>query len=295
MDHNITQLVRTRIRHVFVAVLILAIGLTHQEVNGTSEGLTLPPIYANPPQLLDLSGHEIDQMEVGQQAIVKVVIVNISDNPQPFMIVVQIRNGDDVTQFLSWQTGLLDHALDMSANYTFETSWMPNEDGCGSSSGTLCSANYQIRAFVISGLPNPQVVSNLAIIEGISVKEKNEQGYSIHRLALDGEEYEIEYSLPRGDIQAISADPGLHAITIDFLRVVADTSFSVSFPKVLLDKIFPPEIVLPGEGHLNILEIFVDGIPAEPRGSRETSENLTWVILIPRDSEELEFTISLLP
>lgn len=113
---------------------------------------------------------------------------------------------------------------------------------------------------------------------------------------MDTNEYEIGYSLPRGDVGVIYADQELLTIGVSFQQILADTSLSITFPKSLLDEIFPPSDAVPGGNNQPyVSDILVDGNPVQPRGFLERTDSFTWVIPIPQGAEELEFRRSILP
>jgi hypothetical protein len=79
-------------------------------------------------------------------------IKNNAKEPQPFLIIMEIRDEDGVTQYLEFQLG----QLDSNAASSVAISWHPSGSG-----------EFELRSFVISDLIQSKVLSNIhsAIVE----------------------------------------------------------------------------------------------------------------------------------
>jgi hypothetical protein len=99
------------------------------------------------PVAKDVQGGTVSQITVGQQVVLTTQITNNIDDELPFVGLIEVRDSDGITQFLAWQTGVMDSG-DRSE---IGLSWTPEDAG-----------DYQVRTFVISSLNNPQVLSPVA-------------------------------------------------------------------------------------------------------------------------------------
>lgn len=103
------------------------------------------------PAIKDVFGQEmVGDLTVGRQAVLSTTIRNNNANLQQFLSIVEVRNSNQVTESLDWQTGTLNP--DGSAEVGI--SWMAERSG-----------TYQIRAFVISGFEEPEILSRVVISE----------------------------------------------------------------------------------------------------------------------------------
>jgi hypothetical protein len=91
----------------------------------------------------------LDKLEVGQQAIVTMEAVSTFAFDQgPIILLFEIRDAEDLTVSLSWQT------ITLNAHGRVEAgmSWTPTEAG-----------EYEMRAFLVNRLENPQSLSELKV------------------------------------------------------------------------------------------------------------------------------------
>lgn len=105
----------------------------------------------------DLAMRDLFDVGGGVKAgTMKVVTVNVTNNDKeiavPAVILVEIRDSDDITQFLGFQITTL------RSNSTIQIgmSWEPKFPG-----------EYQMRSFVISDFENPQVLSCINSAVGV--------------------------------------------------------------------------------------------------------------------------------
>jgi hypothetical protein len=99
------------------------------------------------PAVEDASGNPVPEITVGKQVILTTTLSNQNAGSQPFVALVEVRDSNDVTTYLAWQTGTL------SANGSADIglSWTPEFAG-----------SYEVRSFAISSLSNPQILSDIA-------------------------------------------------------------------------------------------------------------------------------------
>jgi hypothetical protein len=102
------------------------------------------------PTVRDIAGDELAELTVGRQVVLSTTIKNNNANVQPFLAIVEVRNSQQVTESLEWQTGSL--SPDGSADIGI--SWTPERAG-----------TYQIRTFVISDFERLDILSPVAVSE----------------------------------------------------------------------------------------------------------------------------------
>lgn len=169
----------------------------------------------------------VRDVEVGQQVSISTRVTNRIDRDQEATILTELRDGSGITMYLAWHYA----KIRANSNYTTESSWLV-EGGC-MGAPVECRNDYQIRSFPVTNLTNPQVLGPVITAEGITVTDALERVIELYRLEVDANEYEIEYSLPRGDVGVIYADQELLTIGVSFQQILADTSLSITFPKSL--------------------------------------------------------------
>ncbi len=144
---------------------------------------------------------------------------NNEQKERAFVIVVEIRNGDGVTTYLSWQSGI----IEVNGNYTMETVWTPTVGQGGS--------NYEIRCFAITDFENPRVLSSVySTGRIITVFE------SRYTILMENKSFEIPYSLAEGK-------EGIVDIKTDFERF----NISMEITGVERDSTTTMQIYLPME------------------------------------------------
>jgi hypothetical protein len=102
------------------------------------------------PTVKDIAGDELAEMTVGRQVVLSTTIKNNNANVQPFLAIVEVRNSQQVTESLEWQTG----SLSPDASADIGISWTPERAG-----------TYQIRTFVISDFERLYILSPVAVSE----------------------------------------------------------------------------------------------------------------------------------
>lgn len=81
---------------------------------------------------------------VGQKVIIATTIQNYQNDTRDFAAIVEVRDSNGFTELLSWQTG---HIGGRSSSEV-GVSWIPQK-----------ADDYQIRAFVLNRIENPEVLS----------------------------------------------------------------------------------------------------------------------------------------
>ncbi len=266
-------------------LLTLPLVLSHQTVGGMS---VLGPVSVMYPTLFDTRGQEITYLEIGRQVVVRLVLQSNLISDQHFVVLTEIRDEAGISQYLAWQSG----KLSATGNYTTETSWVP-DSGCYENSSE-CNDGYQIRVFVLSGLENPQVLSEV-VVRDIAVIQAGSKADKIYALELDSELHSIRYSLGSGGIQEIIADPSLATIRIQLHNVAADASLELTFPKELNRLLFPdasPESISD-----DMVEpiIFIDSIPENLKDFQVVNDEISFSVDIPRGAKEVEIIGAWLP
>jgi hypothetical protein len=100
----------------------------------------------NNPVVRNMAG-PAGQLLVGSQLGLGVMVENNSDAPQPFVVLVDIRDADGLSVYIAWQGGTLDPAGKASV----EVSWIPELAG-----------DYEVRTFAVSSLDDGTVISEVA-------------------------------------------------------------------------------------------------------------------------------------
>lgn len=78
------------------------------------------------PSVMNVHGDRISTAEVGQQIIIETTFYNNQDQPQPFLILFEVRDyRDDTTQYLAWQSSV----LEPQGNMTIGSLWSPHAIG----------------------------------------------------------------------------------------------------------------------------------------------------------------------
>ena len=116
----------------------IAIGVGNRSTDSTTVSA---PVAQTP------TGQPAGDINIGQQVVLSTTVVNSADGAQPFVALVEVRDSNDVTTSLAWQTG----TLSAGGRADVGLSWTPNDSG-----------NYKVRTFVISSLNNPQILSKVS-------------------------------------------------------------------------------------------------------------------------------------
>lgn len=85
---------------------------------------------------------------VGQQTVLSTTLFNEHNDTKPFVALIEVRNHQNITVYLSWQSG----TIDSNGQAEVDVLWLPELAGL-----------YEIRTFVISDLDAPQILSRVTI------------------------------------------------------------------------------------------------------------------------------------
>jgi hypothetical protein len=96
------------------------------------------------PTLKDVQGKTLSSVQQGQQVVLSTTVNNNENQETPFVAIVEVRDSNDVTTYLAWQTG----TLNANGHAEVGLSWTPSQSG-----------NYQVRTFILSDLSNPSILS----------------------------------------------------------------------------------------------------------------------------------------
>ena len=263
-------------------IIIILFGLFSTIAINRNGAFATPPEAVNisQPKVFDAQEREVKQLQTGQQVSIRVNITNFLDYEKRFTIITEVRDGLGVTVYLAWHSG----KVKPSEHYASETSWMV-DNGCWYEKDSGCS-NYQIRSFAITGLENPQVLSEVKTVEGgITVIDTASEGSKLYRLEVAGTlQYDIEYSLEGGHITKMDYDVDLATIMVQ-LYLSRDSMLSIEFPDEIVEYLVCE--IPPGGSDTNI-EAFVDTIPAKVK-EIDNGDSVTWQLELESDAEDVEF------
>jgi hypothetical protein len=239
-------------------------------------GLSMASLQFSNPSLHNVNGERIQRVEAGQQSMIRISMHSNLPHEQPFVIIVEVRDGSGITVQLSLQSG----KVDANGNYTMETSWMPDKvclykyEGCNI---------YEIRTFAFTDFENPQILSAVAATSGIRVLESASQLQ--YHLSLNNQTFPIDYSFSNGDGQITKIDIDRPTATMTLHLVTPkDSQLSIVIPKELA------RLLTPGNNESDFEPaIFVDEMNVDPKQQIDSSTGaVTFVISLTQGSETLE-------
>lgn len=197
-------------------------------------GTTVAFDYLSYPSLSNMAGDIIYDTEVGQQSIISLSVQNNNPTEELYVILVEIRDANDVTRDLFWQTGM----IEANGNYTMGTSWSPSEEG----------NNYQIRSFIIHDINSTIPSSGVFSLGGITVVEPPLYQFCCTKLAdntqigiIMNTSYSFEYTLDAGHVTNIQANFDTLSMLLTFEGVSRDSYLTLKLPAPLMQMFFPDE------------------------------------------------------
>jgi uncharacterized protein YjiK len=110
-------------------------------------GGLVPPLeraVVSEPELLDVTGKPVAEVDVGSQILVQSQIANQQNKKQPFAYIVQIKDEFGVTGSLSWVTG----ELQPKDSFKAAQSWIPDAQGI-----------FSVEIFVWESIDSPNALS----------------------------------------------------------------------------------------------------------------------------------------
>jgi hypothetical protein len=160
------------------------------------------------PQLADVTGGPVQAPTAGYQLFAATTISNpCSEGELPFVVIMEVRNSDGLTESISWQSGVFT-AKDEQAQVGF--SWVPSHSG-----------NFELRSFAISNLEMPQVLSpfvtsNVTIASNPQMKDNDGVAYGSSSIELSNigirDSFGANYDqVPRGTLLLISVNAISHS------------------------------------------------------------------------------------
>jgi len=99
-----------------------------------------------PPELKDADGNFISSAHLDDPVLISTIFANCTDEEIPFTVVIEVRDEDDVTLYLQFQSG----RLDAKADSELSLAWTPEKPG-----------KYELRTFALSDLTLPQIYSQI--------------------------------------------------------------------------------------------------------------------------------------
>ena len=108
----------------------------------TSNGVDLAKLLVR-----DMNGHVITQTTAGSQVMLEAAVVNYCDNRdnEPLLVVFEVRNPDQTTNYLAWQNGTIGASQQTVAG----SSWVAPD----------ATGEYTVRALYIPCLQCPMVLN----------------------------------------------------------------------------------------------------------------------------------------
>ena len=258
----------------------------------TTPLLTGPPAYSLTPKpkffvtelaLYDFAGERIQSVATGEPAIIRITLQSYVEYEQQFLLIVDVIDGNRVTKYVGWQTGMLPGGESYSASIL----WSP--DRCLLPEACI---GYQLRSFASDGFifEGSHVLAGM-IREDISVMDTTIEDNRLYRLDFSGEEYEIEYSIDSGFIDSITVTKGLATVILKLESVVNDTELTLKLPKKLMAEIascggkpVPIELLIEPIG-------FVDSIPLDIRIVEWSDDSAILNMMVESGSREVEVVV----
>lgn len=98
----------------------------------------------------DLSGKPMDEIHTGRSVLITPTLHNNTTAKMEYTVIVEVRDADGITVYLQWASGQLEGGGEKSESM----SWIPSAPG-----------TYDVRAFVITNLANPQALSPVTSVD----------------------------------------------------------------------------------------------------------------------------------
>ncbi len=113
-----------------------------------------PYSITNEPKLVDPFGERIGQIVAGQPVLVQTKVSNNLNKQQPFVYILQVKDGEGFTVMLTWIKGTMNASADLDAGI----SWTPEDSG-----------RYLVDVFVWKSLEDPGLPLTKSIL--VSIQE----------------------------------------------------------------------------------------------------------------------------
>lgn len=115
--------------------------LLSQQAHGS---IAITSIEFDDPSLLDIQGNPLETASAGQQVLIGVSARNNHNFGQPYLLMTEVRDQNDITVYLALQNSYIDALGD----YKMAASWIPTEAG-----------TYTVSVFALVSLEEPQILS----------------------------------------------------------------------------------------------------------------------------------------
>ena len=213
---------------------------------------------------------------MGQQSVIRITARSNAPTEQPYVNIVEVRNGIGITVYLAWQGG----TAAPDSDFIMEFSWTPHAE-C-SFPNEACS-NYEIRTFAISSIINPRVLSPVSNIGGIAVTGPPiSHGLEHYDLFLNNQTFQIGYSFSGGGrITDIQADVETTSMLFSVVAP-ADGTLMISMSEESSEYLFPDD-------KEKELYVFVDEVAVDMTWTVDgRTGSFIFEIPIERGSEQIE-------
>lgn len=145
---------------VFVAVALM-IAIAFFPLSGAfsqeDDGVSLGKIITNPPVLKSAISSPLDSANIGMQYVISTSMRNVQDSDLKFLTLIEVRNSERVTEYLTWQSGMIESGNTLELG----SSWVPEH-----------ADTYLLRAFVISGFDQPIEILSVVRQSEITIIEQ---------------------------------------------------------------------------------------------------------------------------
>jgi hypothetical protein len=107
-------------------------------------------VTLSPPIAFDMEGNNLIQALEGEQIVLSITVFNNMPRQQSYVALLEVRDESGITEYLAWSSNV----IQFESNKTMGISFIPTKQ-----------ASYSIRAFAISDLEQPMVLSSVAVSE----------------------------------------------------------------------------------------------------------------------------------
>lgn len=132
---------------IVIAVSLVTLSMTPKDK--TDEDEEKVPVLVSDPVLLDSFGSPVTRVKVGERVVFQSEITNTQDVRQPFVYLVQVKNMQGVTIWLSWMRSELPPDDSLNA----AQSWIPDVPG-----------DYEVEVFIWDSIEGRSILSPSKII-----------------------------------------------------------------------------------------------------------------------------------
>jgi len=127
---------------IVITVSLVTLSMTPKDK--TDEDEEKVPVLVSDPVLLDSFGSPVTRVKVGERVVFQSEITNTQDVRQPFVYLVQVKNMQGVTIWLSWMRS----ELPPDDNLNAAQSWIPDAPG-----------DYEVEVFIWDSIEGRSILS----------------------------------------------------------------------------------------------------------------------------------------